>query len=363
MTKKETGLCLSGGGYRAMLFHTGSVLRQAELGMYGAEGLPNCGPLTKLASASGGSMTAGILGISYRDGVFEPEIFEKEIRKLAGHTLVDTAKILGGLVDGGVNRSVARQLDELIFQKATLQDLPDTPNIVICATSLQSLVMWRFSKARCGDYRVGYVEKPDVRLGTAVAASAAYPPYLSPAQLEFHHRDFKPGSGKDLDLPKYHHHIQLTDGGVYDNLALEPVWESTQTVLVSDGSGVYEPKPKVDSNWLAQTSRANSVADRQVVSLRKRMLLDRLVNGELQGAYWSIRSDIEDYSASGKLACPHAQTLKLAGVETDLESKSKKLQERLINWGYAICDAALRTYVVPDAEPPLAFPYPDAGVG
>ena len=39
------------------------------------------------------------------------------------------------------------------------------------------------------------------------------------------------------------------------------------------------------------------------------------------------------------------------------------LQERLINWGYAICDAALRAHVEPHPAPPSQFPYPQAGFG
>jgi NTE family protein len=38
------------------------------------------------------------------------------------------------------------------------------------------------------------------------------------------------------------------------------------------------------------------------------------------------------------------------------------LQEQVINWGYAVCDAALRAHL--DATLPLAtlFPFPSAGV-
>ena len=39
------------------------------------------------------------------------------------------------------------------------------------------------------------------------------------------------------------------------------------------------------------------------------------------------------------------------------------LQARLINWGYAICDAGMRTWVEPDAPQPADFPYPAVGVG
>ena len=47
-------LCLSGGGYRAMLFHLGSLWRLNELGF-----LPR---LDRVSSVSGGSITAGALG-------------------------------------------------------------------------------------------------------------------------------------------------------------------------------------------------------------------------------------------------------------------------------------------------------------
>src|SRR5919108_244416 len=33
-------------------------------------------------------------------------------------------------------------------------------------------------------------------------------------------------------------------------------------------------------------------------------------------------------------------------------------QESLINWGYAVCDAAIRTYFDTKAAPPAAWPYP-----
>jgi NTE family protein len=39
------------------------------------------------------------------------------------------------------------------------------------------------------------------------------------------------------------------------------------------------------------------------------------------------------------------------------------LQERLINWGYAICDAAMRRWVDTSLPAPGGFPYPSAGVG
>ena len=38
------------------------------------------------------------------------------------------------------------------------------------------------------------------------------------------------------------------------------------------------------------------------------------------------------------------------------------MQERLINWGYAVCDAALRAYVDHDLPRPTGLPYPGTGI-
>ena len=55
--QKGIGLCLSGGGYRAMLFHVGSLWRLLEMG-YLAK-------LDRISSVSGGSITAATLGLHW----------------------------------------------------------------------------------------------------------------------------------------------------------------------------------------------------------------------------------------------------------------------------------------------------------
>ena len=54
---------------------------------------------------------------------------------------------------------------------------------------------------------------------------------------------------------------------------------------------------------------------------------------------------------------------KLADTPTRLNSIPADLQERLINWGYAVCDAAMRKHVGQDLPAPSGFPYPRVGVG
>src|SRR3954453_6351824 len=60
---RDIGLCLSGGGYRAMIFHAGSLIRLNEAGL-----LPR---LRAVSSVSGGSIIAAWLGIRWDEREFE----------------------------------------------------------------------------------------------------------------------------------------------------------------------------------------------------------------------------------------------------------------------------------------------------
>src|SRR5688572_31054968 len=48
------------------------------------------------------------------------------------------------------------------------------------------------------------------------------------------------------------------------------------------------------------------------------------------------------YRLADALPCPPERTAELAAVNTRLKALDARTQERLINWGFAACDAALR---------------------
>jgi predicted acylesterase/phospholipase RssA len=56
-------LCLSGGGYRAMIFHLGALIRLNETGLLAK--------LNRVSSVSGGSITAAQLGLKWRSLTFQ----------------------------------------------------------------------------------------------------------------------------------------------------------------------------------------------------------------------------------------------------------------------------------------------------
>jgi NTE family protein len=349
--KDGIALCLSGGGYRAMMFHLGSLWRLNELGYLGK--------LDRVSSVSGGSITAGVLGLHWDElgitaGAPAPKfgIVVDEIRKMAGET-IDIGSVLEGVLGPGtVSDKIQRGYDHLLFHGATLQKLPDKPRFVINATNVQSAVLWRFSKPYMRDWRVGEVRNPQIPLALAVAASSAFPPVLSPCEIDLKAYGcvFEPGSGVDLQMEPYVSKAVLTDGGVYDNLGLETAWKQYKTILVSDGGGHIGPEPK--------PHRVLEIIDNQVRGLRVRQVIEQYRKGERAGGYWGILTDIADYGLGNSLPCPHNQTQAIAAVPTRLKKLEVADQERLINWGYAVCDAAVRKYVDPSQPAPAAFPYP-----
>jgi NTE family protein len=344
-----TALCLSGGGYRAMVFHLGALIRLNEAGLLGT--------LKRISSVSGGSITAGVLGLKWKRLQFtngtasnlQEEVIDP-VRKLAGKT-IDAESIIGGIfLPGTISQRIEKAYDEILFSGATLQDLPsdaEGPRFVINATNVQSGVLFRFSKPYMADYLVGMVPNPTVPLAKAVTASSAFPPVLSPCVLQVEASAFKPDPGCPLQREPFTSEIVLSDGGVYDNMGIETAWKAYRTVLVSDAGGKMQPEEEPKHDWARHAFRILDIIDNQVRSLRKRQIVDAFKNpdDDHDGTYWSIRSHVMDYGVPDSIPCPEDRTLELAQTPTRLKRLDPAYQERLINWGYAVCDTALRAHI------------------
>lgn len=360
--EEGVALCLSGGGYRATLFHLGTLIRLNEMKL-----LPK---IDRVSSVSGGSIIAGMLGLSWNrlefdSGGYSPGLKQEvidPIRKLARKT-VDAISIVSGIITpGSIADKVTEAYRKHLFAKATLQDLPDRPRFVINATNVQSKSLWRFSKPYMWDWRVGKVPKPKVEIAVAVAASSAFPPILSPLELNLEPSSFVPNTGSGLQIEPYTSNVVLTDGGVYDNLGLETAWKRYSTIWVSDAGGMYSAEEDPKRDWISHTKRVMDLIDNQVRSLRKRQLIGSFQAGLREGTYWGIWTDISEYKLVDALPCPLAKTQTIAGISTRLKKLDDDKQEKIINWGYAVCDAAMRSYGKITGAPPAKFPYA-IGVG
>ncbi len=145
------GLCLSGGGFRAMLFHLGTLWRLNELGYLGK--------IDRISSVSGGSITSAWLGfvwkkLNFDDGVAKNFVAEVigPVRKFSEKKL-DAGIVLFGLLNpfSAIGDMLISSYRKHLFADATLQDLPDNPRFVFNASNAQSGVRWGFSKPYMGD--------------------------------------------------------------------------------------------------------------------------------------------------------------------------------------------------------------------
>jgi NTE family protein len=357
-------LCLSGGGYRAMLFHLGTLwyLNDARY----------LQKLDRLSSVSGGSITAGVLALKWKNLTFDAagkatnfNTVIDAVRKLAS-TTIDAGGVIGGLLTPftSVSDRIIKSYRKVVFDNATLQDFPDRPLFVINATNVQTGSLFRFSKPLIGDWRIGTIENPRTGVAEAVAASSAFPPILSPARLDFQHSQWTKLNTDECGRPPFTTKVVLTDGGVYDNMGIENPWKRCKRVLVSDGGGRYQPDENPHADWARHSLRINSTIDNQVRSLRKRQVVKAFIdpNDDHSGAYWSMWTKPADYPAASALAIGEQNARALAQTPTRLAELPAKTQNRIINFGYGMAERAIRSYFDQGAFAPAAFPYPGDGV-
>jgi NTE family protein len=361
-------LCLSGGGFRAAIFHLGALLRLHANG--------RLHDVDVVSSVSGGSIAAAWLAArhaAWRLAPREPfadwcartdflaDVVEP-FRAIAARDL-RTWPVLATLPFNWARPSTrVRMLEarlDAIFDGLELRDLPASPLFVFCATDLTFGCNWEFSRRRCGDFQAGYLRRHGkIRLATAVAASACFPPLFGPLRLPVGAGDFLRGRQRSAGGDALRDRLELTDGGVYDNLATEPVIKRCAEVLVSDAGAPFAFA--AGEHYLRRLMRYAGVVGSQAVALRKRLLFAGLRAGEFEGAYWNL-ADRRDAGADGYSLGLCADVL--ARVRTDLDGFGDAEFEVLVNHGYFSCMDGLGE-VVPTAAPD--WPYPgrmaEAGV-
>jgi NTE family protein len=352
-------LCLSGGGYRAMLFHLGTLWYLADAGY-----LPK---LDRVSSVSGGSITAGYLALKWNDLQFDGngvpknfrDVIVAPIRKLAD-TTIDAGNIIKATLTPGtsINDRIIGAYKKALFGDATLQDIVDKPRFVINATNVQTGSLFRFSKPYIADYRIGLIEKPKTSLAAAVAASSAFPPVLSPARIDFKQSEWTQLAGGECSQAPFTTKVLLTDGGVYDNMGIETAWKRCKRVLVSDAGGKYQPEKNPHSDWARHALRINSTIDNQVRSLRKRQVVSAFKDPSdgHTGAYWGMWTKPSDYPTFA-LKLDDNASLELAKTPTRLAKLAPAVQEGIINFGYGMAERAVRSFFDTAAFAPKKFPY------
>jgi len=367
------GLALSGGGFRATLFHLGALWRLNELGWLRR--------LDIITSVSGGSIINGVLATRWSSLAWTPlpgggetatdfeDKIANPIREFCTKSIDVSSVIIGGLSPfSSIADQVAHAYDKHLYDGATLQSLPppvsgQAPRFLFYASSLQTGSSVRMDRRRFADYKIGEIPSPDLPLARVVGASSAFPPVLSPVYFEFDPAQWQPLPGAYLyPNVELRRRVALTDGGVYDNLGLEAIYDRCDTVLVSDASAPFDIVNEAIGDPLSQMTRVNAVMMEQTRALRRRAVVNEFTTGRRGGTFWGIGTRIGDYGLPNTVANDTPLTASLELIRTRLNRFSAEEQGHLINWGYALADAAMRRRILPGppaapgVQPDPAFP-------
>ncbi|MEJ2298828.1 MAG: patatin-like phospholipase family protein [Woeseiaceae bacterium] len=257
-TLKGQGLALSGGGYRASLFHLGVTRRLHELGALQET--------TRLSSVSGGSIFAGYLAhcmlargaerLEFDD--WEAEVsapFRQLVRKDIRTGLFIRHIAWNWIWPAPRARGLEKALRKRIG-KRRLAELATDGGIefIFLATNIETGTSFRFTAEKIGNVRT----PESMTIAEAVAASACFPPIFGPLKVRKDDRTL----------------AHVTDGGVYDNTGMEPVWNSNKVVLVSDAGTPFDFKVP---RWFgSRIMRYVDIGRNQVGALRRRAIIRRL---------------------------------------------------------------------------------------
>lgn len=313
----KVGLALSGGGYRASLFHIGVLAQLAERDVLRH--------VEALSCVSGGSILGAFFYLKLAKLLAEHEepaithaSYVELVRELADEFLAGVRKDLRGhlltnpLADVAMatplrsrTNRVSTLLDqqfydtrprwaggssgpwrmpELIIEPAgrgagfspryeNWQRSAKVPILVINATSMNTGRTWQFTASWMGEppdtgtervnanprlRRMYYGEAPGdfrrPRLADAVAASAGVPMVFPPLRLRRLYDGYV---------------VALSDGGVHDNQGIASLLEQEcSVILVSDASGQLDEVRKPQRNLISVAQRANSVLMSRVRGLQ-----------------------------------------------------------------------------------------------
>jgi predicted acylesterase/phospholipase RssA len=345
----KLGLALSGGGFRATLYHLGLVRFLYDAGI-----LPQ---VTHITAVSGGSIIAAHLGLNWGRYNGSPSEFDAAANELLALVRLDVRnrivrryglgfalrgpRLLFGLSNRRLTRTglLEYHYEKYLYGDTSLFQLPENPRLYLLATNLsegrlcsfQRDGLWMICREtgdafRIDHYRIGLATVP-----MAVAASSAFPGFFPPMEL----------TGADVGARSGEFGRQsYTDGGVFDNLGVrmfrflalssgtEPSpWDG---VLVSDVGKPFEIQTSARAGGLIRTAmRSSDILMDRVWQLENETFRDT------PGFVFARITDTVDPEQDPTALHPEIQR-RLPSIRTDLDRFSNIEMSSLIRQGYCV---------------------------
>jgi NTE family protein len=364
---RRVGLALSGGGVRAAAFHAGVLQYLASRGK-----LEN---VVHISSVSGGSLFVGLVlaASKYRwptSSLYATTTLPSVRRCVTAKSLQTEALLR--LVFNPLNWRFLLARANVIGQ--TIQSawdidpplgrLPAEPVWSINATTAETGRRFRFKAARMGDYELGYADASGFPLASAMAVSAAFPGGIGPLQVNPRAYQWSKRSRWDATLKEEPYappfaRLHLYDGGLYDNLGLEPLFdvgkqqyktdesEPIDYLIVSDAGAALRRSALPHRLNPFRFKRIADIALDQTRALRVRSFVTFLQRHASQGAYLQLgarpQESIERYRQGREEAADEllrrswldAESIKDAATyPTTLRRLSESDFDRIARHGY-----------------------------
>jgi predicted acylesterase/phospholipase RssA len=350
------GLALSGGGFRATLYHLGLVRFLRDAGILAR--------VTHITSVSGGSIIAAHLALNWDRYTGSPSEFDAAASELLDYVRLDVRNRitrrfpLSFLVRwprrllGRSNRKLTRTglleyyYEQYLYGDTSLFQLPVCPQLHILATNLSEGCLCSFNRDGLWMVRpqAGHtirIDRVEVGLATvpmAVTASSAYPGFFPPLELT--------GAEVGTTIGQFGRQA-YTDGGIFDNLGvrmfhcLEQAQKADRStldsVIVSDVGKPISVRGSQKAGGLIRTALRSSD-----------ILMDRVWQLESETVartpafVFAHITEIVDARDDPTALHPEIQR-QTANIRTDLDRFSGLEISSLIRHGYCVGRAVCRT--------------------
>ena len=251
---------------------------------------------------------------------------------------------------------IAMCIESLWGITETLEHLPQHPVWTINGTAAENGRRFRFKGTKIGDYKTGYADAKNYKLSVALAVSAAFPGGIGPVPLKTNKYQWRKrihwDANQDQIVTPEIKKIHLYDGGVYDNLGIEPLFDigrqviksdkktDVNFVIVSDAGAPYKEQSMPSQFNLMRLKRVADVAFDQCRALRVRSYVNFLQNNSDAGMYFQIGFNPVEHISKSARAITNYRWLNsnniLAATQypTTLKKMSQHDFENLARHGY-----------------------------
>jgi NTE family protein len=230
------------------------------------------------------------------------------------------------------------------------------------ATTAENGRRFRFKGTQIGDYESGYAEAKDLKIASAMAVSAAFPGGIGPLSLlaasyEWTKRPSWDSAQPPEKVTLQFRRLHLYDGGLYDNLGMEPLFDvgtqkiksnpEVDLVIVADAGAAFARIDIPNSFNPSRLLRIADIAFDQTRSLRVRALANFAKMNPGRGFYLQIGADavsrIATYAreypeitrtAQGMTWLPPSKVRQAACYRTSLRKMSESDFDLIARHGY-----------------------------